>query len=368
MAFNLGSISVRLLADGRQFTRTLQRSERTLAGFARSAKVAGGIAVAAIAGMATKIATHQTRLNEEARNWSVQLNKNAEDLSALRHVADKINVPFSQFMQILQRVNRRAGDASEEGKNLARAFAQVGVDADKFLELGAIEQVAALTGKFSELGDVAARQSRLFKLLDAEGQVFARTTQFGAAGILELTDAARQYGAASQDSIDRTQRWQDELDKLKLKAEGASNRLLNWGADQAGKGIARIKGVASSFWEKLTTPPRLLEQQRQAEVLVKAKEAQAKAAEKAARAEQANVIAVKATISEEKKRAILARVSQGMGRAVNAQTEFLGMSQSRTQRPQEVRSRQLDGVNRRLDSVIGLLRNNATGATVTFAG
>ena len=120
MAFNLAKLSVLLTANTRQFRKEMKAVD----GSFRKLKTGAGLLAKAVglALGATGVAglIELRNVNDEIGHMSEQLNISATDLQELLFVSKNINVSFKTFVTGLQRVTRRAGEAANGSKEMAK--------------------------------------------------------------------------------------------------------------------------------------------------------------------------------------------------------------------------------------------------------
>lgn len=336
MAFNIASLAVRFLADTRGYVSEIRRAETRLRGFGRVAStVARRTAIGAVLGVGAAAASAANRALA-LQDLSRQTGKSIEDLEVLSHVAAQTRVPFELFVTTIRRLNRRASDAAKGSKTLAGVFAQLGVSAAEFVRLDAVDQVRVLSERLREQAGRVEVFAEMFSLLDTEGQKFLQTLTLQRDELAEMIRFARSTQLPVRRIAEATER-----------AQQAGRRLAREGAATAG-GWAQRLGEALGLVEKRATAVR--------------------------KETELQTILNRTAISQAERLKLLesdsgGREELGLGRVVNRSLEHLGIGRRRGRGGrEEVRDPQLRETNEKLGQIIGIMRNNASGRTVTFTG
>lgn len=332
MAFNIASLSVRLLAETRGYVSGLRQAEGRLRKFEGVARTVGrrtGLA-AVIGGAAGVFSVKQRAL--ALQDLSRQTGKSIEDLDALAFAAAQQRVPFQTFETTIRRLNRRASEAARGNKGLAQTFAQLGINAAAFVRLDAVDQIRVLSERLRQNSGRVEIFSEFFSLLDTEGQRVLQILTLSREQLEGLIAFARRTQAPIRTIATETERLEQRARELARTAEGG------------------LSGAAVRLAEKLG--------------LVEAKQT---AVNSTLRIQE---LLNKTAISDAERLALIEgeRADIGQGRVVNRALEFLGGSRRGGGESREVRDPQLKDTNRKLDTLIGIFRNNATGQTVTFRG
>lgn len=339
MAFNIASVSVRFIARTRGFVREVGKAEGAMKKFKAAGRGAGRIG-GAIAAVLAHQAVEGGRAALAMKDLATQTGKSLAELDALNHAAQAVGVTQEQFSVTIRRLNRRASDAARGNKQLARTFAELGLDAKKLVQLDAINFVRALGGALRADSKNVETFARAFQLLDTEGQKF-----------LQLLLAAPQ-----------------EFERLVEQGLRTGESV-----NQTASGFERARKAWVLFKRTLQTGP--LEGLKR--LFGKGKEeaeAFAKANTEAAAAQKQQRAATLAAIDAKTKSELLTddaekrKRDRATGRVVDRRLEFLGRGARGSAGAQEIRSKQIDTTNDRLGQIIGLMRNNTTGATVVFRG
>ncbi len=364
MAFNLQSISIRLVANARQFNREMSAAQGRLHKF-RIGAAAVTAAVVTTALSMTKFISSTLKANRAAFNLSTQIQQNVEDIQALFHAGDMAGVSMSNMAISLRRLGRRASDAAKGNENLAKEFARLGIDAEKFVKMPIEDQVIAMSVGMRSLRDSSERQSVAFALLDTEGQAVLQLLEAGPEKIQEWTKAARDMGKANKDAAMFT----DILAKALTNVNAGAGGLFNDTVAELGKLWDGTKGHISDAWK---ATKRFLFETPRMRALAKIQADAAKASNDAAVAEKTRKAVAAARISDEKKAALLAEKvekSRSVSRQINLATTFTGRSSALSRnRPTKVESKKLDSMDQTLKQILGAMRNTTTGSTVIFQG
>jgi len=361
MAFNVASVAVRLLSNAKQFARDMKQAKQEVGLFSRGAQASLAAAATAAAGFSFTKQIDLIKFNDELKHLSVQLNTSVEDLQELAYVSANIGVNFKTFSTGLQRVTRRAGEATAEGEKLRAAFAEIGIDSDKFLSLGMTDRVALLAEKFKMAKKDGGELATIFKLLDTEGVSLNRLADGGGEMVLALASTARELGLVNAKLAEADQRTVGWATKVGAFFTGKLNKWRAiWQAPQTavstfanstgtlmervGKAVLATRAQMNGFKQSISEADQALRRQ--------------------------NVLQA-GTIDAAKRAALLARKAKGtLGKQINLATTFTGKSAAGfTQaKPQEVKSKRLDSIDDTLRKILGGMRNNTTGASVFFTG
>ncbi len=106
---------------------------------------------------------------------SRRLQTSVEGFSKLARVLARSGIGLNSTAMMMQRLQRRAADASDGNKQLSDAFDAVGINLGRFLKLDPVEAFVRLGEALANVDDPAKKIQLAFKLLDSEGVALLQT-------------------------------------------------------------------------------------------------------------------------------------------------------------------------------------------------
>ena len=166
----IGKIKAELHGDTRHFDRAMRRSSSRVKGFSSTLQGLRGslVPITGALGFGGLIRSTVQEADQLAK-LSRRLNTSVGDFSRLARVMDRGGIRMSQTGTILQRLQRRAFDASQGNKELTAAFSRLGISLDSFLKLDPVEAFLQTGEALAKLTNTAERIATAFKLFDTEG-------------------------------------------------------------------------------------------------------------------------------------------------------------------------------------------------------
>jgi hypothetical protein len=99
-----------------------------------------------------------------------RLGTTTKDIQELSFIGSQSGVTFEQLSTILQRFQRRLGEAADGNKNMQKALLELGVNSEKFIGKNLTDKIINLAQVVESSGaTVEQRISRMAKVLDVEG-------------------------------------------------------------------------------------------------------------------------------------------------------------------------------------------------------
>lgn len=199
--------------------------------FSRVGVVMGAAAVATV-GVSTAIAgfaINQALSQDSLAKMAAALNTSTEELSALEFAADRSGISSSQLTTTLERLNRSATKAAQEGTSASgKAFKDLGISARD--AAGNLKSPAELLPEIADglLGvkDTGRASEIQIELLGRSALRMGALLGTGARGIKDLTDQAADFGAViDSQAAANSEAFVDSLTNLK-STSGALARQL----------------------------------------------------------------------------------------------------------------------------------------------
>jgi hypothetical protein len=151
----------------------------------------------------------------------------SRDLMALQFAAGQSGVTTEQLTMALQAFQKRTGEAAKGSGEAAKAFEQLGINAEEFSKLPAIERFKLMADRLGNIADETQKSQLAAKLFSDVGKgPMLNMLNLGADGIDRLTQAAKDLGATlSDETIDAIERTNDALAKQELRMKGLWQQL-----------------------------------------------------------------------------------------------------------------------------------------------
>lgn len=157
---------------------------------------------------------------------SAKLGIAVDELTALTYAAERSGVSVQQFEIALQRLQRKTGDAVNGMGEAQQAFANFGIDAEKFADLNIEEKILELATAFNAVGQEEQALSSLVKLVDSEGAGIAVLLQEGPSGIKKLVSEYKKLNPEIEKASKEAEKFNDSLAKLSATSEGLARQGL----------------------------------------------------------------------------------------------------------------------------------------------
>lgn len=170
------------------------RGIKAVAGAALNLKTAL-IGTAGIAGMGLLIKSSLNAtdsLGKTARKIGVT----TEALAKMRYAASLTGVQTATMDMALQRFTRRAAEAAKGTGEAKNALLELGVDAQKIIQMPLEEQMIELARGFETVGTDADKVRLAMKLFDSEGVALVNTLGVGADALIAMAKEADELGLA----------------------------------------------------------------------------------------------------------------------------------------------------------------------------
>lgn len=147
-------------------SRALRGIDSRIGGLAKSFRTLGGLtALAGLGTAAVRLTGQVADLAGQLQDASDKLGISAEELQRLKGAAEATGASFDQIQTALVFLAKRTGEAVRGGKEAAQAFAQLGIDAAKLVELPLDRRLAVIAAQLQKLPVGAARADLAVKVL-----------------------------------------------------------------------------------------------------------------------------------------------------------------------------------------------------------
>lgn len=166
----IGKIKAELWGDTRQFDRAMRRSGRQVDSLQTKFRSFRG-AIAPLIGAAGFSSLIRSTVTEAERmdQLSTRLGITTDQFSRLARVLARSGIGMEQTATMLQRLQRRAVEARDGSKGLAKAFSQVGIDVHSLLLMDPVDAFLRFGEALTKMQLPAERIHAAFKILDTEG-------------------------------------------------------------------------------------------------------------------------------------------------------------------------------------------------------
>lgn len=166
----IGKIKVNLEGDTRRFQRSMRGARRSVRRFDNAFRGLGRRLALVGGGLGFGLLLRRTA--DEAlvlKQLSDRVGTNVEAFSKLTRVLGRSGIQLSEVGTIVQRMERRAGEAAEGNEKLSAAFAQLGIDVQAFVRLDPVEAFLQLGEALARIENPSKRLLAAFRILDTEG-------------------------------------------------------------------------------------------------------------------------------------------------------------------------------------------------------
>ena len=221
-------LTTKLVADARQFNKGVDSAEKKVSAFAGSAgKLLGALGLgAAVKGLSDAFFEMSNSLDEVGKSAD-RLGIGTEALTGFRHAAEQAGASAQAMDNALRDMQKNAVKAADGAKGLESAFGELGIQADKFLELSTEEQFAAIADGIKAIENPARRTKISMELLGKSGSDLAGTLQLGAEGLEKMKEEAIAMGiAVDRDTIASLERLNDTFDRVQKRWRGVMTDML----------------------------------------------------------------------------------------------------------------------------------------------
>lgn len=204
----IGTLSVNLLANTRQFEKGVDRSRKATKDFGMTVsrlqldlkglnRVANAQTLFAGFRRLTQLFQSNVTDIDLLGATAAKLGINVEALQRLRFAAKQVNIEQSTLDTALQRFTRRLGEVAATGKGeAAPAFDRLGLSAQRLSRLPIEQQLSAVSNALSRLRGRGEQIPLIFKFFDTEGVALVNLLGDGADKFERLTRSFDKLGVS----------------------------------------------------------------------------------------------------------------------------------------------------------------------------
>lgn len=233
---DLAKLVVKLEAQTAQYQASLEKAQRQLSKFNKSASstaanigkglaTAATVAAAGLAYMAKSAIDNADRLNMLSQSAGVSV----EALSRLEYAAQMSGVNSEVLTKALGKLSKTALTAARDGGAAAKSFEQLGVqlkNADGTMR-PTEDLLLDLADSFSKMEDGTAKTGLAMEIFGRSGAALIPFLNEGRAGIAALTKEADALGLTiGGDAARAADQFNDNLDRLRGAAKGVVNQAV----------------------------------------------------------------------------------------------------------------------------------------------
>lgn len=231
----IARLAVAVQADTQRFVKGLQDAGKTAQNFAGSLKGIGVTAVfaagtAALYGYQRMLSNVGGEIDKLAKT-SAKLGLTVAELQRIQFAAEQSGVDVAKLNTAFQRLTRRTAEAARGTGEARAAFAELGIDAQRFLQLGAEDKMLLLADRFKNLETQADKVRVAFKLFDTEGVDLVNLLGAGSDGIAELLTQQEQMGTLTQEQAKGIEAANDALNRFSKSWENGKKQVASYGAE-----------------------------------------------------------------------------------------------------------------------------------------
>lgn len=205
-------------ADTGPYRSALQSMRKETQAFSGSItkQLAGMFGGAALLGGAKALISHFARIKDLADRFG----ESSESIQRIGYAAEQAGTDVEGLAKGMTKATQNAVEAAQGGKEMAEAFARMGVDAGNFANLGIEDKMLALADSYDKSSNKAEALADIVKIVGKSG---AEMIPMLAGGADALRDAMDGASIASDGVVNTLANMDDQLATLK-------NTLLAWGA------------------------------------------------------------------------------------------------------------------------------------------
>lgn len=220
---NIGTISVKLLADAGRFIGGMKKSKQSVSGLnkgmsrlATSVKLFGiASAGAAVFGLA-RLGSQVTKTIDDIAKTSRRLGVGTQELDGFRFAAKLGGMEVRAFDVALQRLVKRIGEIALTGKGESKPILDfLGLDAVELAKLGPAESLLRVADALSKVENSLVKVKLAEKLFDSEGVNMINVLDGGRKRLLELRQESRDMGNVFTNTLTKsTEEANDSVTRL----------------------------------------------------------------------------------------------------------------------------------------------------------
>lgn len=183
---------------------------------------------ATIAGLfAANNLRNQIDFADQLQKTKIRIGASTEALSQYNYVAKLSGVQFNQLTTAWQRQSRRIAQAAQGTGEAEEALKTLGLSAGELAQMAPEDQFEAIAEAMQGVAGESQRVALAQKLWDSEGVNLLQIVNQGTDAISRMRAEAEALGLTiSQETADDMASFNDEMDRLKFAAQGATNVLL----------------------------------------------------------------------------------------------------------------------------------------------
>ena len=208
-----------LTADNSNFRAEFERAQKTITNFegkteslrksvlAVGGAVAGGFGLQALTGIFNDVRNSIDKINDQA----AQLSLGVEEVQRLNAVATMSGASVEALSKALTRAKLSAVDAAQGNAELSENFRSLNIDAAKFINLNATEQLVALSQGFNQAGAKGDAFASVFAVMGKGAAQLIPLLKDGQEGIENISRTLQVLGG---EDVAAVARMNDSLDLL----------------------------------------------------------------------------------------------------------------------------------------------------------
>jgi len=213
--------------------KDLAKSKATLRKFAKvTTKLMAGVAAAGF-GVATASLAKLVNEAKELRKLSGEINLTTQELQELDYISKQVGLDLEDMVGGIEELRIRLAEAAQDGVGpLSDMFEKLGMDVNKFIGMGTIQQIALISEELNGLG-AEAKQFAADEIFGGDGRRLMNVFNMGAEGILNMAEEARRLGLVfSQDTMNGLTSIGDAWLDLELEFQSViGNMASDWASE-----------------------------------------------------------------------------------------------------------------------------------------
>ncbi|ERS88845.1 hypothetical protein [Halomonas sp. PBN3] len=183
---------------------------------------AAGAAAGGIFGIANSTAT----LGDDVAKTSAKIGISTQELQELRYAAERSGVSTQKLDSSTERFVKRLGEARQGGGAAAKAYEQLGLDANKLAELTPAQSLRVVADELAKVENHSDRVALAAQFFGREGVAMINMLKDGSAGLDQYARDARRVGfALGDDAAAGSEAFKDAMLDAGLSLQGMKNTI-----------------------------------------------------------------------------------------------------------------------------------------------
>ena len=206
--------------------------------------LSGVLSVTALAALGRHAIETSDAIDKTAKKLGITV----EELQKLNFAASQNSVSQEKMADALKAIQNRSQLATNGMNEYRRNFIKLGIDVNKFNELGLEEKFKVIAERMKEIKDPGQKVAIAMSVLGDSGKDLIPILKDGAAGVEKYGIEAKKAGLIiSKDMIDKNVKMGDELDKMSKKFNALAASITSFVAPAFNIVLDGLSKMATGF-------------------------------------------------------------------------------------------------------------------------